>query len=479
MPQHCACIRSCPDGLQGNFTIVLDDMHIFFKFKIQNFIKKQIMEKFSGFFSLHEDEDDKGKTLESVKKNIDFKGANLWILACAIIIASVGLNVNSTAVIIGAMLISPLMGPIVGAGFALGIYDFSLLKKSLRNLLNATLVSLLFSTVYFYLSPFKEVQSELLARTSPNIYDILIAFFGGLVGVIAVTRTEKGNPIPGVAIATALMPPLCTAGYGIATMQWPFFLGAFYLYCINCVFIGISTFLIVKYLKYPAKEAVDKGQQRKVRVFISVLITVMIIPSAYLAYTLYEKQQFIKSADLFADQEFTAKGYTMVYKKTSYAPKRKVLELAFLSKRFTDSEMGLLRKKMRKNQFLKDAELIIRQDSTDRFSALKGDILSQIKSSENELNAKDVKIMQLQKQLSRYEFDNASFLRETRILFPEVSSLAIVRQQAALKNDSLAEVTAVAYDAAKPIRQADKEKFRTWLNERLGVKNVVLYRREK
>ena len=299
------------------------------------------------------------------------------------------------------------------------------------------------------------------------------------MGVIAVTRTEKGNPIPGVAIATALMPPLCTAGYGIATMQWPFFLGAFYLYCINCVFIGISTFLIVKYLKYPAKEAVDKGQQRKVRVFISVLITVMIIPSAYLAYTLYEKQQFIKSADLFADQEFTAKGYTMVYKKTSYAPKRKVLELAFLSKRFTDSEMGLLRKKMRKNQFLKDAELIIRQDSTDRFSALKGDILSQIKSSENELNAKDVKIMQLQKQLSRYEFDNASFLRETRILFPEVSSLAIVRQQAALKNDSLAEVTAVAYDAAKPIRQADKEKFRTWLNERLGVKNVVLYRREK
>lgn len=127
------------------------------------------MEKLSGLFSLHEGEDDKGRTLESVKKNIDFKGANMWILACAIIVASIGLNVNSTAVIIGAMLISLLMGPIVGAGFALGIYDFQLLKKSLRNLLNATLVSLVFSTVYFYLSPFKEVQSELLARTSPNI----------------------------------------------------------------------------------------------------------------------------------------------------------------------------------------------------------------------------------------------------------------------------------------------------------------------
>ena len=377
------------------------------------------MEKLSRIFSLHEGEDDKNKTLESVRKNIDFKGANMWILACAIIVASIGLNVNSTAVIIGAMLISPLMGPIVGAGFALGIYDFSLLKRSLRNLLNATAVSLVFSTVYFYLSPFKEVQSELLARTSPNIYDILIAFFGGLVGVIAVTRTEKGNPIPGVAIATALMPPLCTAGYGIATAQWPFFLGAFYLYCINCVFIGISTFLIVKYLKYPAKQAVDREQQKKVKIYISILITVMIVPSGYLAYTLYEKQQFIKNADLFSDQEFTAKGYTMVYKKTAYAPKKKVLELAFLSKRFTDPEIAGLKKKIDENRYLKGTDLIIRQDSTDRFNALKGDILNQIKSSENELNAKDLKIIELQKQLSQYQFDNAAFLREARKHFPD------------------------------------------------------------
>ncbi|WP_163407442.1 TIGR00341 family protein [Flavobacterium ajazii] len=437
------------------------------------------MEKFSGLFSLHEGEDDKNKTLESVKKNIDFKGANMWILACAIIVASIGLNVNSTAVIIGAMLISPLMGPIVGAGFALGIYDFSLLKKSLRNLLNATLVSLVFSTVYFYLSPFKEVQSELLARTSPNIYDILIAFFGGLVGVIAVTRTEKGNPIPGVAIATALMPPLCTAGYGIATGQWTFFLGAFYLYCINCVFIGISTFLIVKYLKYPAKEEVDKQQQKKVKVFISILITVMIIPSGYLAYTLYEKQQFIKNTDLFAEQEFTAKGYTMVYKKTGYTPKRKVMELAFLSKRFSDSEIIFLKKKISENKYLKGTDLIIRQDSTDRFNALKGDILSQIKSSENELNAKDLKIIELQKELARYQFNNAAFLKETRILFPGINSLSIASQKAAFKNDSLADMTAVAYDAEKPLPAADKEKFRKWLNERLAVKNVVLYRQDR
>ena len=187
------------------------------------------MKRILDILNLNEGEDDREKTIESVKKNIDFKGANLWILACAIIVASVGLNVNSTAVIIGAMLISPLMGPIVGAGFALGIYDFTLLKRSLRNLLNATVVSLSVSTLYFYLSPFKDVQPELLARTSPNIYDILIAFFGVVVGVIAVTRSEKGNPIPGVAIATALMPPL-----SLRVMGWPQHTGRFSLGHFTC-----------------------------------------------------------------------------------------------------------------------------------------------------------------------------------------------------------------------------------------------------
>ena len=184
---------------------------------------------FKNMLLLHQGEENKEKTLENVRKNISFTGANLWILACAIIVASVGLNINSTAVVIGAMLISPLMGPIVGSGFALGIYDFDLLKKSLRNLLNATLVGLIFSTLYFYISPFKEAQSELLSRTSPNIYDVLIAFFGGVVGAIAVTRAEKGTPVAGVAIATALMPPLCTAGYGLGTGHFRYFFGSLFL----------------------------------------------------------------------------------------------------------------------------------------------------------------------------------------------------------------------------------------------------------
>lgn len=198
--------------------------------------------KIFDFINLHNGEEEKNKVLENVTANISFRGSNLWILACAIIIASIGLNVNSTAVIIGAMLISPLMGPIVGAGSAFGTYDFALLRKSMKNLLISTVVSLFVSAFYFYLSPFKDVQSELSARTSPNIYDVLIAFFGGLVGVIAITRVEKGNPILGVAIATALMPPLCTAGYGLATFNLSYFAGAFYLYTINCFFICIATF---------------------------------------------------------------------------------------------------------------------------------------------------------------------------------------------------------------------------------------------
>jgi uncharacterized hydrophobic protein (TIGR00271 family) len=252
-------------------------------------------------------EEDKNKVLENVKSNITFQGATLWILACAIVVASIGLNVNSTAVIIGAMLISPLMGPIVGAGFSLGIFDFDLLKKALKNLLTATIVSLVVSTTYFFLSPFKEAQSELLARTSPNIYDILVAFFGGLVGVIAITRVEKGNPIPGVAIATALMPPLCTAGYGLAIGNIKYFLGALFLYTINCVFICISTLLIVKLLKYPALQQVDAKRQKQVKYIITTLILTLMLPSIYFAYKLIDEKKYNQKIEVFIEKEFINK----------------------------------------------------------------------------------------------------------------------------------------------------------------------------
>ncbi|MFZ1460217.1 MAG: DUF389 domain-containing protein, partial [Ignavibacteria bacterium] len=267
--------------------------------------------KFFDFINLQNGEEKRDKVLDNVKSSISFRGSNLWILACAIVIASVGLNVNSTAVIIGAMLISPLMGPIVGAGFALAIYDFNLLKKSGKNLLIATIVSLVIAAVYFFISPFKEAQSELLARTSPTIYDVLIALFGGLVGVIALTRVEKGNPIPGVAIATALMPPLCTAGYGLAIGNFTYFFGAFYLYSINCFFICISTFLIIKYLNYKPVTTLKTKQEKLIRYGITSLILIMIIPSFYLAYNLLQKNNYSKKVEQYISKEFTNNGYTM------------------------------------------------------------------------------------------------------------------------------------------------------------------------
>lgn len=435
------------------------------------------MKKIPAILNLHEGEGDKQKTLESVKSSIGFKGANLWILACAILVASVGLNVNSTSVVIGAMLISPLMGPIVGAGFALGIYDFTLLKRSLINLLIATVVALTVSTLYFFISPFKDVQSELLSRTSPNIYDILIAFFGGIVGVIAVTRVEKGNPIPGVAIATALMPPLCTAGYGLATAQWSFFFGAFYLYCINCVFIGIATFIIIKYLNYPAKKQVNLKQQKQVRFAITLLIMIMIVPSSYLAYTLYREQQFKKNTDLFIENQFISKGYTIVYKKTDFKAKPKLIELAFLEKRFAKDELAELNKKIAENKYIKGSRLLIRQDTTDRLTALRGDILNEIKSSENEVNKKDIKIVQLEQELAKNKFDNKKILKEAVALFPDITSLSIANHSLITSKDSTKNVTVILIESEKDLPAEDSKKFKSWINARLSVTNAEVFRK--
>ncbi len=265
-------------------------------------------------FSLEQGEAHKEEVLENVRQDVKFIGPSLWMLIGAIVIASVGLNVNSTAVVIGAMLISPLMGPIVGAGFALGTFDFALLRKSLLNLLLCTLIGICVSALYFWLSPYKEAQSEILSRTSPNLYDVLIAFFGGLVGVIAITRKQRGNPIPGVAIATALMPPLCTVGYGIATGQWEFSAGAMFLYTINCVFICVSTYIIVRLLKYPIFSFVNKGQKKKVQSLMIALILAVAIPSAYFAVDFIKKERTESKINEFLDKEFTKDGYTILYK---------------------------------------------------------------------------------------------------------------------------------------------------------------------
>ncbi len=252
-------------------------------------------------FNLETDKADDEATLEYIRKGVEFKGPNLWILIFAILICSIGLNVNSTAVVIGAMLISPLMGPILGIGTGVAINDPELLKRSVKNLIVATLFSVVASTAYFFITPISAAQSELLARTNPTVWDVLIAFFGGLAGIVAGSRKEKSNAIPGVAIATALMPPLCTAGYGIATGNGYYFLGAFYLFFINTVCISIATFIIVRLLRFPKKKFIDTVQERRVKTWMSVLVLITLLPSIWLAYQTVERSIFEQNANLFID----------------------------------------------------------------------------------------------------------------------------------------------------------------------------------
>ncbi|SHK50499.1 DUF389 domain-containing protein [Epilithonimonas mollis] len=415
-----------------------------------------------NFINLHNGEEKKDKVLENVVSNISFRGSNLWILACAIIIASIGLNVNSTAVIIGAMLISPLMGPIVGAGFALGTYNFSLLKKSFKNLLIATFVSLTVSAIYFYVSPFKDVQSELLARTAPNIYDVLIAFFGGLVGVIAITRVEKGNPIPGVAIATALMPPLCTAGFGLATFNFSFFFGAFYLYTINCFFICIATFFVVKFLQYPSS-IIDNKYEKRIRYGISILIIVMIVPSFYLAYNLYKEKKFTKTAEQFVQKEFENNGYTVIYKKINYNSSPKTIDLAFLNKKFTDNEIISFNKMLADNG-LADTKLSIRQNDTD----IKSEILNEINKFDNNISEKDIAISKLRQELDSYKVTDSTLIQEIKILYPAIGDISYGKIEQYPRTDSARLQFTLFYSG----KDVDRDQLMQWLQKRIHEKNI-------
>lgn len=425
------------------------------------------------FINLHNGEEDKKKVLENITSSISFRGSNLWILACAIIVASIGLNVNSTAVIIGAMLISPLMGPIIGAGFALGTYNFGLLKRSFKNLLIATVVSLVVSTVYFFISPFKDVQSELLSRTAPNIYDVLIAFFGGLVGVIAITRVEKGNPIPGVAIATALMPPLCTAGYGLAIGNIHYFLGAFYLYTINCFFICIATFLIIKYLKYPPVKTVNEQYEKKIHYLISAIIVLMLIPSFYLAYNLFNQKKYSQNVEHFIQTEFTTEGQMVIYKKVNFNSNPKKIELAFLAKKFTPVEIAVLKNKLPEYGLL-NTELFIRQDNKD----IKSEILNEIGNQNKNISEKDIAINQLKRELLKYKFDNLNMIKEVEILFPEMKDISIGKHLTHQNTDSTKIETVLIFSSNKKELQKDISRLKLWLQQKLNTKDIKIIRQE-
>lgn len=380
---------------------------------------QDIRKVFNKYFNLMSVKEEEQSVIDQVKNGIVFRGTNLWILMFAILIASLGLNVNSTAVIIGAMLISPLMGPIIGMGLAVGISDLDLMKQSLKNYGVATIISVVTATVYFFISPLSDAQSELLARTSPTLYDVMIAFFGGFAGVLALSTKSKGQVIPGVAIATALMPPLCTAGYGLATAQWPYFFGAFYLFFINTVFIATATFLGVKMLRFHTVRNLDADAVRRGRRMVYTIVLLTMVPAVFLTVNIVRENVLENNLKHFVKAEFNQPGTQVL----SSHLKDDTLRVVAVGKEITDAQIEEARARMLFYS-LKDVNLVVIQAENAGNLVMASDL-----SSAEQANAVlGQQVADLQRQLavySNYDTLSAYITSEVQPLFPEISSVAV------------------------------------------------------
>ncbi len=418
-------------------------------------------------------------TIESIRHGVIFKGTNLWVLIFAIFIASLGLNVNSTAVIIGAMLISPLMGPIMGFGLAVGISDFELLKQSFKSYLLTTFISVVTSTLYFSLTPLNEVQSELLARTSPTIYDVLIALFGGLAGIIAVSTKEKGNVIPGAAIATALMPPLCTAGFGLATGNIFYFLGAFYLYFINSVFISFATYLGVRFMHFKRKDFVDKQREQMVRRYIIALVLATMCPAFYLTYGIVKTTFYEASANSFIAKEFDFEHTQVISRKISYDEKE--IRVVLVGNELTQPELDKVHNSL-KHYNLEDTKLTIVQgmnsDNLD-MGMLKAQVMEDFyKNSEERLQEQQEEIQRLRNELRNYTTYhqlNQQIVPELMVLYPQVESVSL-SQMEVLTVDSMQKDTLimVLMGLKEEMNAVQMQQMQEWLKTRTGAKKMKL-----
>jgi len=439
---------------------------------------------------------------------MNFKGQAVWILIASIFIASIGLNTNSTAVIIGAMLISPLMGPILGIGLAVGTNDWELLIRALKNFSIAIVISLLTSAFYFWISPLDDPGVELLSRTKPTILDVLIGIFGGFAGIIAGSRYEKSNVIPGVAIATALMPPLCTAGYGIATAQFSYFFGAFYLFFLNSVFISLSTFIIVRYLRFPIKHLLDKSSERKFKKYIIIFVVIVILPSAYLFIEVIQESRFNNYANKYIQENINFKGTELINKKLTYNDTLSTIDLYFIGDEIKgnriDSLVTLLPQYslISENKWYKKllnvtnrTELKIHQakDNTESLKAQINDISTNLsknlrkgiiedlyKKNEALLQSKDEKINFLEKELIRYKSDSLplhSLRNELLVQYPEIEKFTLAGSACEMNKDSLMDtIPVILINWSKKMNkyfiQKNNKKISIWLKYRL-VKDTV------
>ncbi|MFO7526358.1 MAG: DUF389 domain-containing protein [Ignavibacteriaceae bacterium] len=435
----------------------------------------EIFHKVIHYLNLESEVDDYDKIHETIERDAIFKGTNLWILMFAIIVASVGLNMNSTAVIIGAMLISPLMGPINGMGYSIATYNFRLFRFSAKNFTFAVLASLTASTLYFSVTPISTAHSELLARTSPTIYDVLIALFGGLAGIVAITSRFKGNVIPGVAIATALMPPLCTAGYGLATGQLNFFFGALYLFTINTVFIAISSVLISQILNFPIRTIVDDSQKKKVNRSISIVIAAVLIPSIFFGYNLIMNEKFNENAIRFVNSVSQYEGNYLL--KHEIYPKNREIKLVYGGSVFTEEQKDYITQRA-KDFSLEDASIEFQQGLSFDLLTTKS---SEVENLKFEINTLRLALIEKDKHLdslNKKGLLGKEILDEVSILFPQITGSTYSETFSFV--DTLAvpnKIKMVVFDMeGRRFPDTDKAKVYAWLQKRLNADTLkVVY----
>lgn len=428
-------------------------------------------------FSLHDDKAEDTEIEARIRDGVELRGATPWVLIFAIFVASVGLNVNSTAVIIGAMLISPLMGPIMGAGLGVAVYDFDLVKRSLTNLGIATFISLVVSALYFSLTPLQQTQSELLARTSPTIWDVLIALFGGLAGIVGITRQEKSNVIPGVAIATALMPPVCTAGFGIATGQWQFAGGALYLYAINCVFISLATVVGIRALRLGRHGFANQKTEKRVKATLLALALITSVPSGYLALDLVRQEVFRSKAQEFVDREFTFDKSQLV--DTKIDPDKRVIDLSILGEPISPEALHHIEAKLATAN-LEGTKLVLHQAGENRIdlTALKSSLLSDLlRESQDTVKRRDTQVQNLKAELAARDaiLGQANGIsKELRQLYPEVTRVLLADGVSVTSEESKEKVVYITITTRIAMSKEIHQRTEDWLKVRLNLNSIVL-----
>jgi len=428
-----------------------------------------LLRKFLNYIDLRNEVEDFDKIHIEIVKGISFRGTNLWVLVFAIIVASVGLNTNSPAVVIGAMLISPLMGPINGIGYSLATYNFELFRRSFRNFGFAVSASLVTSTLYFLISPVSTAYSELLARTSPTIYDVLIALFGGMAGIIAISSKMKGNVIPGVAIATALMPPLCTAGFGLATGHYEYFFGAFYLFTINSVFIAISSMLISRIFKFPITNLIDVDRKKQLNRLITAVITITILPSIYFGYVLVKNERFNESAIKYVNNITIVGGSYLL--KNEITPSKKNIRLVYGGNVLTESD----KKRIKDNMLdfdLSEASIEIQQGFSSNAQELNESELlrNKLNSTLFSLNQKSMEV----DSIKNIPLKGKQILMEIHPLFPQIISCSFSETYIYIDSLKQGKQHSIIIFGAKPrsMNLDSKKRVLEWLRARLEKKNI-------